>query len=95
MCSALISNLFSPEVEERAEETAQEVSQEEPTPSEHEELPAPKALPISLSREAYEALAKPNEERHDWTLQGGKPDREVMRGTYRRMADARSQYHRP
>jgi len=32
-------------------------------------------------------LAKTNEQRHDWIERVGKPDREVMRGTYRRMAD--------
>jgi hypothetical protein len=34
-----------------------------------------------------ENLTKANEERHDWIERGGKPDREVIRGTYRRMAD--------
>ncbi len=34
-----------------------------------------------------EDLTRENEERHDWVEQVGKPDREVMRGTYRRMAD--------
>jgi hypothetical protein len=84
---AHLANLFSTEGEERAEEGAQEVSQEEPIPSEHEELPAPSPLPTALSAEEYEALAQQNEERHDWIEQGGKPDREVIRGTYRRMAD--------
>src|SRR6266568_6676077 len=32
-------------------------------------------------------LTKTNEQRHDWVEQGGKPDREVMRGSYRRMAN--------
>jgi Transposase DDE domain len=34
-----------------------------------------------------EDLTKANEQRHDWIEQVGKPNREVMRGTYRRMAD--------
>jgi hypothetical protein len=44
-------------------------------------------LPTYLEAALLEDLAKTNEQRHDWTLQGGKPDREVMQGTYRRMAD--------
>jgi hypothetical protein len=34
-----------------------------------------------------EDLAKVNSKRHDWIEQGGKPNREVMRGNYQRMAD--------
>jgi transposase len=82
---AHLAHLFSPEAE--AEQIAQEVSQEEPTPSEQKELPVARELPTLLSSEEYEALAQQNEERHDWIEQGGKPDREVMHGTYRRMAD--------
>jgi Transposase DDE domain len=86
---AHLSNLFSPEAEEKAEEIAQEDSQEEPTPSEHEKLPAPKALPSSLSREAYEALAQQNEERHDWIECLGEQDRSVTGRNYQRVADVR------
>jgi Transposase DDE domain len=84
---AHLAHLFSPEAEEGTRQGAQEVSQEEPTPSEHEGLPAPSPLPTSLSSEEYAAVAQHNGERHDWIEQGGQPDREVMRGTYRRMAD--------
>jgi hypothetical protein len=84
---AHLANLFCLEAEEQAQEGAQEVSQEEPTPCKHEEPPAPRELPTLLSPEEYEALAQQNEERQDWILQVGKPDREVVRGSYRRMAD--------
>jgi hypothetical protein len=47
----------------------------------------PVPLPVSLEDAAREDLARTNEQRHDWTLQVGKPDREIIRGTYRRMAD--------
>jgi len=48
-------------------------------------VPAP--LPVSLEDAIGQDLTRANEQRHDWTLQVGKPDREVIRGTYRRMAD--------
>jgi hypothetical protein len=86
---AHLSNLFTPEAEERAEEAVQEVSQDEPTPSGHEELPAPKALPTSLAREAYEALAQQNEVRHDWIECLGEQDRSVTGRNYQRVADLR------
>jgi transposase len=44
-------------------------------------------LPVSLDDATRQGLTRANEQRHDWTLQVGKPDREVVRGTYRRMAD--------
>jgi hypothetical protein len=47
----------------------------------------PVPLPVSLEDAAREDLTRTNEQRHDWTLQVGKPDRGVIRGTYRRMAD--------
>jgi hypothetical protein len=48
---------------------------------------APVPLPVSLEDAIGQDLTRANEQRHDWTLQVGKPDREVIRGTYRRMAD--------
>jgi transposase len=48
---------------------------------------APVPLPVLIEAALREDLTKANEERHDWIKQGGKPDREVIRGTYRRMAD--------
>jgi len=86
---AHLANLFSPEAEEGAEEAVQEVSHGEPTCSEHEELPAPIAVPTSLSPEEYKALAQRNEERHDWIEQEGAQDRHVSSRGYHRMADLR------
>jgi transposase len=48
---------------------------------------APVPLPVLMEAALREDLTRENEERHDWVEQVGKPDREVMRGTYRRMAD--------
>jgi transposase len=48
---------------------------------------APVQLPVLIDDALREDLTKINEERHDWIEQGGKPNREVIRGTYRRMAD--------
>src|SRR5712692_4058960 len=48
---------------------------------------APVPLSVSLEDTTRQDLAKTNEQRHDWIERVGKPDREVMRGTYRRMAD--------
>jgi hypothetical protein len=87
---AHLANLFSPEAEERAEEVAQQVSQDEPPPSEHEELPAPRTLPTSLSPEEYEALAQQKEERHDWIERLGEQDRSVTGRNYQRVADLRA-----
>jgi len=47
----------------------------------------PIPLPVSLEDSIREDLTRSNEQRHDWIEQVGKPGREVMRGTYRRMAD--------
>ncbi len=46
---AHFANLFSREAEERAEELAQQVSREEPIPSEHQERPALSSVLTSLS----------------------------------------------
>ncbi len=48
---------------------------------------APVPLPVSLDDATRQDLARANEQRHDWVERVGKPDREVIRGTYRRMAD--------
>jgi hypothetical protein len=86
---AHLANLFSAEAEEGGAEAVQEVSQEEPTPSAHEELPAPRPLPTSLSPEEYAALTQHNEARHDWIEQEGAQDRRVTSRGYQRMADLR------
>ncbi len=57
------------------------------TPTSSPPIVAPVQLPTSLEDALLEDLTRTNEQRHDWVEQGGKPDREVMRGTYRRMAD--------
>jgi Transposase DDE domain len=86
---AHLAHLFSPEAEEGVEEAVQEMSQEEPTPREHEGLPAPRPLPTSLSLEEYAALTQHNEARHDWIEQEGAQDRRVTSRGYHRMADLR------
>src|SRR5215467_8024442 len=48
---------------------------------------APVPLPICLEDTLREDLTRANEQRHDWTRQQGRPQREVTRGSYRRMAD--------
>ena len=57
------------------------------TPASSPAVLAPVQLPTSLEDALREDLTTTNEQRHDWIEQGGKPDREVIRGTYRRMAD--------
>jgi transposase len=57
------------------------------TPASSPAVVAPIQLPTSLEDALRDDLTTTNEQRHDWTLQVGKPDREVIRGTYRRMAD--------
>jgi hypothetical protein len=83
-----LNTLFDTQTEAPVEEEEQQQTAEEPIINEHEELPAPIALSTSLSPEEYEALTQHNEARHDWIEQEGKPNREVIRGTYRRMADS-------
>ena len=57
------------------------------TPANSSAVVAPVQLPTSLEDAFREELTTANEQHHDWTEQVGKPDREVIRGTYRRMAD--------
>ena len=83
---AHLSNLFDTGAEEPLEEEQQPTA-EEPTPHEHEELPAPIALPTSLPAEEYEALAQDNAARHDWIEQEGAQDRRVKGRNYQRIAD--------
>ena len=73
------------------------VIDDEMTPTNQVQAPPPAAceptvvvpvpLPVSLEDAAGEDLTRANEQRHDWIAQVGKPDREVIRGRYRRMAD--------
>jgi hypothetical protein len=86
---AHLANLFSAEAEEGAAEAVQEVSQEEPTRNEHEELPAPRPLPTSLSPEEDASLTQHNEARHEWIEHLGAQDHRVTSRGYQRMADLR------
>jgi hypothetical protein len=47
----------------------------------------PIQLPVCLEDAMREDLTRTNEQRHDWIEQKGRPQREVTRGSYRRMAD--------
>ncbi len=58
-----------------------------PTPVCASTVTAPVPLPVLIEDALREDLTKTNEQRHDWIEQVGKPDREIIRGTYRRMAD--------
>jgi hypothetical protein len=50
------------------------------TPTSSSPIVAPVQLPTSLEDALLEELTTTNEQRHDWVEQGGKPDREVIRG---------------
>ena len=87
---AHLNNLFSAQSEDSPEGTGQQTPQAEAAgsqPVEQEEMPIPMQLPISLSPQEQEHLAQENAVRHDWIEQQGRPDRSVIRGSYRRMAD--------
>ncbi len=47
----------------------------------------PRQLPPSLDEALQEELTTLNSERHDWIERLGEPDRRIIRGKYRRMAD--------
>jgi transposase len=49
----------------------------------------PVRLPVALPEEAQAELADSATQRHDWIGHAGRPDRTVIRGTYRRTADFR------
>jgi transposase len=85
-----LKNVFGTQSEEGSEQTDQPMSQAETTaslPVKQEEMPLPMQLPTSLSPQEQEHLAQENAVRHDWIEQQGRPDRNVIRGSYRRMAD--------
>jgi transposase len=50
----------------------------------------PPPLPVALSEEARADLAAAAARRHDWLGEAGRPDRDVVRGGYRRTADFRA-----
>jgi transposase len=84
---AHLNILFDTQTEVPVDEEELQQTAEEPIINEHEQHPAPIALPTSPLPEEYEALAQHNAARHDRIEQEGKPNREIIRGTYRRMAD--------
>ena len=49
----------------------------------------PAQWPVALTDEARLALTEAAAQRHDWIGKAGRPDRRVIRGTYRRTADFR------
>jgi len=83
---AHLSNLFDTGAEEPLEEEQQQTTPE-PAPDEHEELPAPQALPTSLPSVENEALAQHNAARHDWIEQEGAQERHVKGRGYQRIVD--------
>jgi Transposase DDE domain len=87
---AHLPNVFSSQAEEAAEETKQNVTQEQAVshePGERKETPLPKQLPTSLSPELCEELSQQNEARHDWIEQVGAQDRQHTSRGYQRLAD--------
>lgn len=74
-----------------------ETIREEATPPSEAPVPAPSVgestgaapvpLPVCLEDAMREDLTRTNEQRHDWIEQTGRPQREVTRGSYRRLAD--------
>ena len=83
---AHLSYLFDTGAEEPLEEEQQQTTPE-PAPDEHEELPAPQALPTSLPSVENEALAQHNAARHDWIEQEGAQERHVKGRGYQRIVD--------
>jgi transposase len=87
---AHLANLFAAEPGGPAEEAQQVATQDEPAssePSPQEVMAAPVELPTVLSAEQRAVLTQQNQERHDWIERQGRPDREVMHGSYQRVAD--------
>jgi transposase len=84
---AHLRSLFDTQTEAPVDEEEPQQTAEEPIPTEHEELPAPLALPPSLPPEEYEALAQHNAARHDWIEQEGAQDRRMKSRGYQRIAD--------
>jgi transposase len=71
----------------REETTSPSQAPVPPTPVCEPTVTASVPLPVSLDDATQQDLIRTNEQRHDWIEQVGKPNREVIRGTYRRMAD--------
>ncbi len=56
---------------------------------------APDPLPVELSEAAFQELVQANAERHNWISQEGRQRREVVCGSYRRVADYRASFTDP
>src|SRR5712692_1943760 len=72
LVEAHLTNVFSSQAEEAAEETKKNVTQEQAVshePGEQKETPLAVQLPTSLSLELCEELSQQNEARHDWIEQ--------------------------
>jgi hypothetical protein len=54
-------------------------------PADHRRRPVD--LPVTIPEEARAELEATNRERHDWLAREGRPDRAVIRGSYRRRSD--------
>lgn len=77
---AHLAQVFAQESEEECPQAKAEASPAEPMP-----LPLPTVVP-----EAQQAdLTMTNAHRHDWIEEAGRPNREEVHGSYRRMADYR------
>ena len=82
-----LRSLFDTQAEVPGDEEEQQPAAEEPAHNEHEESPAPIALPTSLPPEQYQALVQLNTAHHDWIEQEGAQDRRVKSRGYQRIAD--------
>jgi transposase len=60
-----------------------------------EDRDRPVLLPVALTAEAQAALREAAASRHDWIGNAGRPDRSVIRGDYRRVADFRASFTDP
>ena len=83
---------FAVETHLRALFTATEASEKS---DEGEDGDGPILLPVELSPEARTTLAETAAGRHDWIGNAGRPDRSVIRGDYRRVADYRASFTDP
>ena len=76
---AHLNMLFAPAAAESPGDSEAGADKDGPTP-----------LPTALSPEAQAELTAAAERRHDWIGEAGRPDRTVIRGDYRRLADFRA-----
>jgi hypothetical protein len=86
---AHLANLFAAEPAEEAQQVATPTEPASREPSKQQEMAPPVELATAISQEQRSELSHQNEERHDWIEREGRPDREVTRGSYQRVADFR------